>query len=156
SRAATYLLSYPMTFDLDRVEILRGPQTALLGDHAVSGAVRFIPTRPSLTTSAGQFRAEWGTTEYGGPSYEMGVAVGGPIVTDVIGFRVSGWFRKEGGYIDRVNPFNVNAILDGDSNRLSNQVVRGALTIAPTANVQLTPSLTYQSIHGPDLSAFNT
>src|SRR5262249_31730389 len=48
-RTMTYGRSLPMTFDLERVEILRGPQTTLLGDHTLSGAVRFITNHPSLT-----------------------------------------------------------------------------------------------------------
>jgi outer membrane receptor protein involved in Fe transport len=160
NRAATYLTSFPLAFDLNRVEILRGPQTVLLGDHALSGAVRFIPNQPSLTTSTGLFRAEWGTTQYGSPSYEAGAAVGGPIVTDELGFRVSGWFREDGGYVDRVDasPYEAypNVILDKDSNRHVNKVVRGALTFAPAAGVQITPSLMYQSIYIHDLSAFDT
>lgn len=63
-----------------------GPQTksiVLGGAQALpqSGAIRFLSNQPSLTTYAGQVRAEWGTTEYGGPSHEAGAAVGGPIVT---------------------------------------------------------------------------
>jgi outer membrane receptor protein involved in Fe transport len=161
NRAATYLTSFPLPFDLNRVEILRGPQTVLLGDHALSGAVRFIPNQPSLTTSTGLFRAEWGTTQYGSPSYEAGAAVGGPIVTDELGFRISGWFREDGGYVDRVDSLSADVvqpdvILDKDSNRHVNKVVRGALTFAPAAGVQITPSLMYQSIYIHDLAAINT
>lgn len=156
SRAATYTRAFPLTFDLDRVEILRGPQTVLLGDHAMSGAIRFIPNQPSLTTSTGLFRAEVGVNEYGSNSYEAGAAVGGPLRTDVLGFRVSGWFREDGGYVNRVDPLNTNLVLDKDSNRILNKVVRGALTFAPTANVQITPSLTYQSTYIHDPSEFFT
>jgi outer membrane receptor protein involved in Fe transport len=154
-RGATYLLSFPTTFDLERVEILRGPQTVLLGDHAMSGAVRFITNQPSLTAFTGLLRAELGATEYGAMSYEAGAAVGGPLRTDVLGFRVSGWFREDGGYVDRVDP-NTNATLDGDSNRSLHKVARGALTFAPTAGLQVTSSLSYQSIYIHDPSVFDT
>jgi outer membrane receptor protein involved in Fe transport len=69
---------------------------------------------------------------------------------------VSGWFREDGGYVDRVDPFNTNAILDADSNRSLHKVVRGALTFAPTASLQLTSSLSYQSVYIHDPSAFDT
>jgi hypothetical protein len=155
ARAATYLLSVPLTFDLDRVEILAGPQTVWLGDHTQAGAIRFIPTQPSLTTSTGLFRAQWGTTEYGGPSYEAGAAVGGPLVTDVLGFRLTGWYREDGGYVDRVDPVT-GATVDANANRYFSEVVRGALTFAPTASMQVTPSLTYQSIRVRDSSTFDS
>ncbi|MGH7490116.1 MAG: TonB-dependent receptor plug domain-containing protein, partial [bacterium] len=41
--------AYPVTFDLERVEILRGPQGTLFGQGAMAGAVRFIAAQPSLT-----------------------------------------------------------------------------------------------------------
>jgi iron complex outermembrane recepter protein len=154
-RAATYALSFPATFDLDRVEILRGPQTVLLGDHAQSGAIRFLPNQPSLTAYTGQLRAEWGTTEYGDPSYEAGAAVGGPIITHKLGFRVSGWFRQDGGYVDRTDPVT-GVTLESDANRYISKVVRAALTFAPTPRLELTPSLVYQSIRIDDPSTFDS
>ena len=154
ARAATYLYSFPLTFDLDHVEILAGPQTVLLGDHTQAGAIRFIPIQPSLTTSTGLIRAQWDATEYGSPSYEVGAAVGGPLVTDVIGFRLTGWYRGEGGYVDRVDPVT-GGTLDLNANRSLSELVRGALIFAPSANVQVTPSLTYQSIRKRDTSTFD-
>jgi len=47
---------FPVTFDLDRVEVLRGPQGALLGQGTLGGAVRFIMSQPSLTTFSGRRR----------------------------------------------------------------------------------------------------
>jgi outer membrane receptor protein involved in Fe transport len=155
TRAATYGLSWPAAFDLDRVEILRGPQTVLLGDHAQSGALRFLPNQPSLTDSTGHFRAEWGVTEYGDPSYEAGAAVGGPIVTDVLGFRVSGWFRQDGGYVDRTDPVT-GVTLEPNANQYVTKAVRAALTFAPTPGLQVTPSLVYQSIRIEDSSTFDS
>jgi iron complex outermembrane recepter protein len=155
TRAATYTLSWPATFDLDRVEILRGPQTVLLGDHAQSGAIRFLPNQPSLTDSTGHVRAEWGVTEYGDPSYEAGAAVGGPIVTDLLGFRVSGWFRQDGGYVDRTDPVR-GVTLEPNANRYVTKAVRAALTFAPTPSLELTPSLVYESIRIDDPSTFDS
>ena len=91
ARPVTYMRSFPVTFDLDRVEVLRGPQGVLLGDHTQGGAVRFIMNQPSLSIFSSTARTEWATTAGGGLSYELGAAVGGPMITDVLGFRVSGW-----------------------------------------------------------------
>jgi len=153
ARAAMYFLSFPMTFDFDRVEVLRGPQTVLLGDHAQSGAIRFVANQPSLTDTTGHVHGEWGTTEYGYPSYEAGGAVGGPIISDVVGFRVSGWFRHEGGYVDRTDP--AGDILEANANGYTTKSVRAALTFVPTPDVQLTPSLFYQSIRISDQSTID-
>ncbi len=94
---------YPEIFDLERVEVLRGPQGTLFGAGSEGGTVRFIETSPSLTEYSGYTRAEYAnTTGSTDPSYEMGGAFGGPIVDNTLGFRVAAWYRKDGGWINRV------------------------------------------------------
>jgi outer membrane receptor protein involved in Fe transport len=94
---------YPQLFDLERVEVLRGPQGTLFGAGAEGGVVRFITPTPGLTANSGYLRAEYASTDNGGPSYEGGAAVGGPIIDGVLGFRVSVSFRHDGGWVDRVS-----------------------------------------------------
>jgi iron complex outermembrane receptor protein len=152
-RGNTFARSFPWMFDLDRVEVLRGPQGTLLGQGTLGGAVRFIMKQPSLTTFSGLARAELSTTARGAGSYEAGVAAGGPVITDVLGFRASAWYRSDGGFVDRINPLT-GATIDGNANRRSNKSVRLALTWAPTNSVRITPSLDYESFAIRDTSAF--
>ena len=97
---------YPRLFDLDRVEILRGPQGTLFGAGSEGGTIRFITPEPSLTQYSVYGRSEMAMTKGGDPSYEAGVAVGGPIIEDKLGFRVSVWARHDGGYVDKVDWFD--------------------------------------------------
>src|SRR3984957_17838163 len=76
----------PKTFDLDRVEVLRGPQGTLFGAGSEGGTVRYILTQPSLTKDSTYARSEVSFTQYGEPSYEAGVAHGGPIIDGTLGF----------------------------------------------------------------------
>ncbi len=94
----------PKTFDLDRVEVLRGPQGTLFGAGSEGGTVRYILTQPSLTTASTYVRSEVSYTQYGQPSYEPGIAHGGPIIDGTLGLRASVWYRSDGGWIDRVDP----------------------------------------------------
>src|ERR1700728_3674851 len=87
---------YPVAFDLNRIEVLRGPQGTLFGAGSEGGTVRFIPNAPSLTEYSGQVSGEVAATVGGDPSYEGGVAFGGPIMPDKLGFRVSLWGRQDG------------------------------------------------------------
>jgi iron complex outermembrane receptor protein len=143
----------PAVFDLDRVEVLRGPQGALFGSGAEGGAIRFITPEPSLKAYSGYSRADVGYTENGALSYEAGAAYGGPIVDDELGFRVSAWHRRDGGYVDHISAIPGGYIY-GDSNWQDSDVVRAALNFAPVSSLHLTPSLYYQHLYFHDSSGF--
>jgi iron complex outermembrane recepter protein len=94
---------YPALFDLDRVEVLKGPQGTLFGSGSEGGTLRFITPTPGLTSYSGYVRAEFGQIQDGGANYEIGAAFGGPIIDGVLGFRISASFREDGGWVDRVD-----------------------------------------------------
>lgn len=87
---------FPALFDLERVEVLRGPQGTLFGAGSEGGTVRFISPEPGLQAFSGYLRSEAAATAHGGPTAELGAAIGGPIVGDQLGFRVSADFRHDG------------------------------------------------------------
>jgi outer membrane receptor protein involved in Fe transport len=134
----------PAVFDLSRVEVLRGPQGTLFGAGSEGGTIRYITNQPSLTTFSGMAHSELDFTQGGAPSYEAGVAVGGPIIPDVLGFRLSVWGRRDGGYINSVN-YQTQAVTDADANRVDTYTLRGAITWAPTKNLTITPGIIYQN-----------
>src|SRR5580698_1645249 len=135
----------PSVFDLERVEVLRGPQGTLFGAGSEGGTVRYITPQPSLTDYSVYAKSEVSDTEDGAPSYEAGVAVGGPIVDDKLGFRVSGWARQDGGWIDKVDYMDPSKVLQSDTNWVDTYVGRAALTWKPTAHLVITPSVFYQN-----------
>ncbi|MFL5238704.1 MAG: TonB-dependent receptor [Rhizomicrobium sp.] len=141
----------PAVFDLERVEVLRGPQGTLFGAGSEGGTVRYITPQPGLSDFSVYAKSELSTTLYGDPSYEAGVAVGGPIVENQLGFRVSGWWRHDGGYIDQVN-YLTGATIDKNTNRSTTLVMRGALAWEPNGNLTITPSVFFQNlrVHNQD------
>ncbi|HTT97633.1 MAG TPA: TonB-dependent receptor [Rhizomicrobium sp.] len=134
----------PAIFDLDRVEVLRGPQGTLFGAGSEGGTVRYITPQPSLTDYSVYAKSEVSSTQGGDPSYEAGVAVGGPIIDDKLGFRISAWDRRDGGWIDEAD-VNTGQITDKNTNYVDTYVLRGALTWAPTSGLTITPSVYYQN-----------
>jgi outer membrane receptor protein involved in Fe transport len=143
----------PAVFDLDRVEVLRGPQGTLFGSSAEGGAIRFITPEPSLTSYSGYSRADVGYTDKGSWSYELGAAYGGPIVHDELGFRVSAWHRRDGGYVDHISAIPGGYVYP-DSNWSDSDVVRAVLAFAPTESFRATPSVFYQHLYYHDSSGF--
>ncbi|MEO7026721.1 MAG: TonB-dependent receptor, partial [Caulobacteraceae bacterium] len=133
----------PAVYDLQRVEVLRGPQGTLFGAGSEGGTVRYITTQPSLTTFSAMAHGELAFTQDGSPSYEGGAATGGPIVDDKLGFRISAWGRRDGGWIDRVD-YQTLAPTDTDANRVDTYVLRAAATWAPIRNLLITPGIDYQ------------
>ena len=147
---------HPLIFDLDRVEVLRGPQGTLFGSSAMGGAIRYITPNPNLTDSSGYAKADIGYTDKGAPNYEVGLAYGAPIVSGVVGFRVSGWFESDSGFIDREDPFT-GQILKKKADTSDSYVIRPAFTIVPAPGLSITTSAFLQHVHQnePDLYWLN-
>jgi iron complex outermembrane recepter protein len=143
----------PKTFDMDRVEVLRGPQGTLFGAGSEGGTVRYIMTQPSVTTESTYVRSEASYTEYGAPSYEAGIAHGGPIIDDVLGFRASIWYRKDGGWINDVND-TTGAITQANANYTGTVAARLAMLYKPVSNVSITPSVMFQNKQQNNLSTY--
>lgn len=133
----------PVVFDLERIEVLRGPQGTLFGAGSEGGTVRYITPQPSLTEFSANARSELTSVRGGGIGGEIGAALGGPIVEDKLGFRASAFFRRGPGYIDRFD-YRTGNNLEKNVNRDDTFVARAALTFAPTDNLEITPSVFMQ------------
>ncbi len=145
--------AFPALFDLERVEVLRGPQGTLFGAGSEGGTVRFIQPSPGLQADSMYVRSELAKTDNGGTTYELGAAVGGPIIDDKLGFRISASVREDGGWANHVNYWN-QAVTYPDSNYQDTVVVRGALKWAITDSLSITPSAYYQELRLGDTSAY--
>ena len=134
---------FPQLFDLDRVEVLRGPQGTLFGSGAEGGAIRFLTPTPRFDGFSGEIKAGVSASERGHIGDELGVAVGGPVVKDVVAFRASAWHEQVGGYIDHVDR-DTGAITARNTNGSNATVARAALLIRPTAELTIQPSVFIQ------------
>jgi len=161
--------AFPQVFDLDRIEVLRGPQGTLFGAGSEGGTVRFITPQPNLTRQSGYVRSELGYTQQGDPSFEAGAAFGAPIIDDKMAFRVSAWFRRDGGWADRTEwdhastqvypptaptAASLTNSVGPSSNWQSSSAVKGALLFSPFEGLAITPSIYYQKIVANDTSAY--
>lgn len=84
-------------FDVDRIEVLKGPQTTFFGNNAIAGALNIVSSQPTRTFDASA-RALYGT--YG--QYAVAGAVSGPL-SDVLAIRVAGIVDGQDGWIKNVN-----------------------------------------------------
>ena len=91
-------------FDLERVEVLRGPQGALYGRNAVGGSVNAIARRPNLSNFGGWMRAGYDSFD----TLDLEGAVNLPIIDGVLGARVAAYSHdQDGGYIRNVTTGNI-------------------------------------------------
>ena len=112
-------------YDLERVEVLKGPQTAYFGRNTFTGAVNFIPAEPGDEFEG---QAELSYSPSHNDSYLVSVGAGGPI-TDKIGLRVNMAHEREGG------DFKYG---DGtDFGRVDRTSVTGTLTFEPFEDLRL-------------------
>jgi outer membrane receptor protein involved in Fe transport len=159
---------FPVIFDLERVEVLRGPQGTLFGAGSEGGTVRFIQPAPSLAQYSGYARAEVSPVQHGDTGYEGGAAFGGPIIEDKIGFRVSAYHRRDAGWVDAVRGdftvtdpsgnslgdsvvFTPSSVADRNTNWRESSSFRLALTAQPFEQLRITPSFFYQRLHAHDV-----
>jgi iron complex outermembrane recepter protein len=127
-------------FDMNRVEVLRGPQGTLYGSGSLSGTVRYISNQPALNTT--QFFGEAtfagidGGNTGGGAKFGLNVPIG-----EKAAARLVGYFDHFAGFMDAVQP---DLSVDKNVNTGQRAGVRAAFEIAPMDNLTITPRFMYQ------------
>ncbi len=88
--------------DLERVEILEGPQGTLFGAGAEAGAVRYITNKPKLDVTEGAVNAGYGWTTHGDPNTNVDATINLPLIADTLAVRAVVYDDTRGGYINNV------------------------------------------------------
>lgn len=142
----------PAILDLDRVEVLRGPQGTLYGASSMGGTIRYITKSPDPDHTAGDFGAEAGWTDFaGGPNYRGTAVLNVPLVTGVAALRGGIQYRHDAGYANRKS---VDNVLSPDTNRadLLNARLEGLVRLG--GSVELKPMLYIQNSRLNDVPVF--
>ncbi len=88
--------------DLERIEILEGPQGTLFGAGAQAGVVRYITNKPKLNVTEGNAEAGYGVTAHGAPNTDLTAVLNLPLIADKLAVRAVIYNDSRGGYIDNV------------------------------------------------------
>ncbi len=85
-------------FDIQRVEVLRGPQSTLYGNGSMGGTIRYITEQPDLNDFAAFTRGGYSETDGGDPGYYADGMISIPLLQDQLGLRLAGGYEEVGGY----------------------------------------------------------
>jgi iron complex outermembrane recepter protein len=88
--------------DIERIEVLRGPQPTLYGDGSMGGTIRYVTASPDLKTASGAVTLDGNGVQDGSASYLFNGYVSVPLIDDRVGLRIAAGYEKQGGWIDRV------------------------------------------------------
>ncbi len=135
-------------YDLNRVEVLRGPQGTLYGAGSMSGAIRFITNKPNLSDFGGYLTGEVSDTSHGSGDYDANGEINLPIVPGKAAVRIVGWGLDDSGYIDQLRVGSGAANPRGLAKGVNNDVVQGgriSLRVKPIDNLTLDAYYTNQS-----------
>jgi len=86
--------------DIERVEVLRGPQGTLYGEGSMGGTIRYITTDPVLTRFESDAEAQVGMIADGGVAWRVNGVVNVPVIEDRVGVRLLAGYEDTGGWID--------------------------------------------------------
>jgi outer membrane receptor protein involved in Fe transport len=144
----------PKLFDIDRVEVLRGPQGTLYGASSMGGTVRFITKQPNLEDFSGEVSSDLsGTVIHGGINIQETAIVNVPIAEDKAGIRAGAQYTSNSGFIDNYNIFTGQLNKSGTNDERA-LVGRVSGLIKPNDSITITPSVFYQRDFTDDTSAF--
>ena len=99
-------------FDVERIEVLRGPQGTLFGSGSLGGTIRIITNKPDAGKFEAAGRVDLGTTQHGGMRQRYDAMVNVPLVEDKLALRVVGYYRDEKGWVKNITLGTRNDTID--------------------------------------------
>ena len=159
-------MTEPLPFDLERVEILRGPQGSLYGASSMGGTVRFITNKPDLDNYHAIVSGDLSGTVHGGVNHNESAVVNVPIVPGILAVRAGFEFGEDSGWVDSYNyrltdsfagpligqiPTTLNK---SGVNNERHAVFKLSALYEPSDDLSITPSIWIQRVHAADSPIF--
>jgi len=144
-------------FDIERIEVLRGPQSTLFGDVAMGGTIHVVTRKPSTEGYETSFATGYSFMSDGGDSYYVEGAVNLPI-SDRVAVRLTGYTEELAGYVDNIPPavgrgdqtagglIPFDVTVNQDSNRGSRSGFRGSIRFEATDTLSIEASAFLQDV----------
>jgi outer membrane receptor protein involved in Fe transport len=92
----------PMLVDLERVEVLKGPQGTLYGGSAMGGAIKYVTRQPVLDQFSITAAGDVASVDHGGISYNGESFINLPLIDNTLAVRLGGAYRFDAGYVDNI------------------------------------------------------
>ena len=126
----------PALYDLNRVEVLRGPQGTLYGSGSMGGTIKVVPNAPNPNTFEASAESVLADTDHGGFNHAENGMINLPLVNGIAAVRIVGSYSHDAGWIDRI-------VTEPGTFPLSNGATRGNVLAAPVAE-------DYHDVNGVD------
>lgn len=133
-----------LLYDIERVEVLEGPQGTLYGAGTLGGIIQLVPRAPDLESASGGVSAGLRLTQHGAPGFDASAVANLPIVSDRLAARVVAYGSQEGGYIDDT----LRRLSNINRNRITG--VRAGLRWKPASDWTIDLGLVSQNISSRD------
>ncbi len=134
-------------YDLERVEILRGPQGTLFGAGLMAGTIRFVTAKPNMETISGYGEVDGLITHHGGSGYNVRGMLNLPVIKDKLALRGNFYVGTDGGYIDNIGGQNRQ-----NANSNHTEQARVAARFTPTESLTIDASFTYEKSRAKGLN----
>ncbi|MBS0366113.1 MAG: TonB-dependent receptor [Proteobacteria bacterium] len=153
----------PRVLDVQRIEVLRGPQGTLYGARSMGGTVRLITVQPNLDQMEGRVSVNGGKTQNTDSlNYGLDGAISIPLIKDTMALRLAGFYQHDAGYFQRrflsnpadaanlppnANPLTVGALpttTANDVNRVNSYGAAASLLIKASDAFSITPRVMFQ------------
>jgi iron complex outermembrane recepter protein len=142
--------------DIERIEVLQGPQGTLFGAGAEAGVLRYITNKPKLNVTEGSADGSYATTAHGDPSSALNGVINLPLVPDTLAVRAVIYDERRGGYIDNIPATFARSDTDRSISYVGGAVPPNSVVINNAALVgnNINP-VTYQGIRAEALYQFS-
>jgi iron complex outermembrane receptor protein len=121
----------PDLTDIQRIEILKGPQGTLYGASALGGLIKVVSNQPTADSFYGDVHAGYSSVDHGGNGYSVRATLNIPIIQDMVSLRVSAYHRDDPGFMKNVS------LNEDDTNRTETSGGKAILRIQPADNLDI-------------------
>ena len=137
----------PLVLDVERIEVLRGPQGTLYGAQSMGGTIRLVTRQPQLGETFGDLHVSVSDTDEGDVNYAVDGSVNLPL-GDKAALRAAAYFDEKSGFFDRVYSDPANPGETQVNENINDATIYGgqlALSLLPTENFDIGVNIWYQN-----------